>query len=316
VQPLKRTGRPGDARGFSLMQMVVTIAIASTIMLIAVMGLRSARAAMRLHNSARQFAANIEKARLDAIRRHDSTNVEFTSATTYEITMDFAGNGTKQTRAFTLEGGISLVDSNGNVMSEGPYPYADFDWRGRTSECSMPFQMQGLNSSGITVQVAGSGDISVNNTSTTVPTVSFTPVSASTDIAPNTIVTGADTRLNLTPCSQSTVVVGGGGTTPATTQTATCTAGTLSLNPGYLSVRRNGGTSGTAAATVTTPGTLSFTADPNLSVTAGSSQFIQAVSGGRVSYTVRSITRNRGTFPVKFNFSNCTPVTLYVKVTN
>src|SRR3712207_8397498 len=51
-----------------------------------------------LFRSARVFAQNVERARLDAIRRHDTSNVEFISPTTYEITMDYTGSGVKTTR--------------------------------------------------------------------------------------------------------------------------------------------------------------------------------------------------------------------------
>ncbi|HYH85304.1 MAG TPA: prepilin-type N-terminal cleavage/methylation domain-containing protein, partial [Pyrinomonadaceae bacterium] len=77
-----------DSRGFSLLEMMLVVAIACVVIVFAVFGIRSARAEMRLHNSARVFTQNVERARIDAIRRHDVANVEFTSPNTYEITMD------------------------------------------------------------------------------------------------------------------------------------------------------------------------------------------------------------------------------------
>lgn len=327
MQPLKRTGRFGDSRGFSLMQMVVTASIVSILMTVAVLGLRSARAAMRLNNSARVFAQNVERARLDAIRRHDQSNVEFTNATTYEITMDFLGNGGRQTRQFTLEGGVALVDANGNsltnpdgTMTTDDLPYADFDWRGRTTMCSMQFPMKNTQGSMVKVQVAGSGDITVNSSVSSVPTVGYTTVNATSDIAPNTTITGIETKLNLSPCDATTTTTTSGGTTTTTTTVpppvAVCSTGGLSINKGLITVRRNGGSSDTVAVTVTSPGTITSVVPSNLTVTASSSQTIAASTGGSVTYTVRSNNKTRGTFAVKFNFSNCTPVTLNVKVVN
>lgn len=315
MQPLKRTGRFGDQRGFSVVEMLAAVAIVGVISTMAVLGLRSARDAMRLNNSARVFAQNLERARIDAIRRHDSSNVEFINPTTYEISMDYTGSGVKTTRSFTLDSDIKLVDANGNAITD-QFPYADFDWRGRTSECAMLFQMKSAQGTTLKVQVAGSGDITVNNNVTNVPLINTTTVSGTADIAPNTTAVGTDTRLNLSPCSPTGGGGGGGGIPASGPVAATCSAGTLSASPQQVIIRRNGGSTGTLTATVTAPGTLAASTESNLSVTTTAQQTINGSSGGSVAYTVRSLNRTRGTFPVKFTFSNCAPATVYVKVTN
>jgi prepilin-type N-terminal cleavage/methylation domain-containing protein len=315
---MKRNGRFGDERGFSLLEVAVAAGIISIVLGMAVFGLRSARAAMRLNNSARVFAQNVERARLDAIRRHDSANVEFIDSTTYEITMDYTGSGVKTTRTYTLDDGVTLVDANGNAIAD-QFPYADFDWRGRTSECAMIFQMKNAQNDALKVQVAGSGDITVNNNVTNVPSITVDPVSATADVAQNTISVGTDTRLNLSPCSPSGGGGGGGGggSVPGGgTVVAACSAGTLTATPQQVTIRRNGGSTATITATVTATGTLAASTESNLSLTAGGQQTFNGSSGGSVSYTVRSLNRTRGTFPVKFTFANCAPVTAYVKVTN
>src|SRR3712207_7314175 len=43
-------------------------------------------------------------------------------------------------------------------------PWADFDWRGRTYECSAVFRMKNTRGEQTSVQIAGSGDITVNST--------------------------------------------------------------------------------------------------------------------------------------------------------
>jgi Tfp pilus assembly protein FimT len=323
---LKRTGRFGDSRGFSLMQMVVTASVISVIMTAAVLGLRSARAAMRLNNSARVFAQNVERARIDAIRRHDQANIEFTSPTTYEITMDFVNNGDRQTRQFTLDGGVELVKDDGTSLldAEGnltaALPYADFNWRGRTDTCSMSFPMKNSQGNMLKVQVAGSGDITVNSSVSSVPTVTYSNVSATADIAPSTAITGTDTKLNLSPCDATTTATTTGGTTTTTTTVpppvAVCSTGGLSLNKGLITVRRNGASSDTVAVTVGASGTIVPVVPSNLTLTPSSSPTVPATTGGTVTYTVRSNNKTRGTFAVKFTFSNCTPATLNVKVIN
>src|SRR5205085_3049003 len=132
----------GDSRGFSLLQMLVTLAVITVVTGMSVFGIRSARASFRLQSSARVFAQSVERARIDAIRRRVNTHVEFTGNNTYEISMDFTGNGMTQTRSFTLDTNIALSNADGSAVSSDSYPYADFDWRGRTYECSMLFRMK------------------------------------------------------------------------------------------------------------------------------------------------------------------------------
>lgn len=149
--------------GFTILQMVTTIAIISVISTVGVLGVRTARAEFRLQSSARLFATYVEKARADSIRRH-ATGVQQSSVetfgpgtTTYAVTMDF-GAGTVETRNFNLDSGLVFSTVGQKVT---------FDWRGRITEpCDITkacvFQVQsdtlGRN---IPVDVSGSGDITV-----------------------------------------------------------------------------------------------------------------------------------------------------------
>src|SRR5947208_1153251 len=127
------------AAGFTLLQMVIVIAITATLSAIALLGVSSARANMRRINSARQFANYIEKARMDSVRRHADeapvdtrARVTLLNATTYQVVMDFDGDGsifnpdgTLETRTFPLEPGV--------VFAFSAFPtIIDFNWRGRT----------------------------------------------------------------------------------------------------------------------------------------------------------------------------------------
>jgi len=293
---------------------MLVVAIACVVIVFAVFGIRSARAEMRLHNSARVFTQNVERARIDAIRRHDVANVEFTSPNTYEITMDFDNDGTAQTRAFTLDTDVSLVDDAGVPITAAPYPYADFDWRGRTSECSMLFRVKNDRGNQLVVQVAGSGDITVNSAITSMPTIAYNTVSSTSDVSETAVLTGTDTKFNLSPCGTTSGGGGGGGTT-VPPPTVTCSAGTLTTSTGYITVRKNGGSTQSVNVTVTGAGTITATPAPNLSASP-SSQGVASSGGGSASFTISSITRTRGTFEVKFYFGTCSPATVYVKVTN
>lgn len=301
--------------------MIIALGIISIIAGFSVFGIRAGRSAMRLNNSARAFAQAAERARLDAIRRRTTTHIEFTDSNTYEVTMDFAGNNTSQTRAFTLDTGVVVTDDAGVTLTSASdlLPYADFDWRGRTYECNMLFRLKNDRSDRLVVQVAGSGDISVNSAITGLPTISYnTNISTTADVNPSAALVGSDEKLNLSPCGTSSTVPsgggGGGGTSPGG---FTCTGGSLATSTTYISdLKRNGGNTRTVTITVNAAGTVSV--DPSaLSVTtSGATTF--SSSGGSVTYTVKSVSKTIATFPVKFFFSSCgtsTAATVNVKVT-
>jgi hypothetical protein len=143
--------------GFTTMQMIITLAIIALVSSVGVLGIRTARAEFRLQSSARLFASYVEKARLDAIRRHAAPGEESSIETfgpgsrDYAITMDF-GSGFVETRTFQLDSGLNFATAAKKVT---------FDWRGRIAEAWV-FQVHSeyLERS-LPVDVSGSGDITV-----------------------------------------------------------------------------------------------------------------------------------------------------------
>jgi Tfp pilus assembly protein FimT len=320
VSPSAKHVRRSGERGFSLLQLIVVLGITSIITGMAVFGIRSARNTVSLNTSARDFAQYAEKARLDAIRRRATTHIEFTGPTTYEVTMDFTGDGTGETRTFTLDSGVVLTDANGATMTStsSDLPYADFDWRGRTYECNALFRMKNARNEQLIVQIAGSGDITVNSSVTGLPTVTYANVNATSDVNPSATLTGTDTKLNLSPCSTSSATP-----TPTPTPVATPTPEStpedppcsLAASPTSISnLTRKGGSTASLSVIVNQPGTIVTTVNSNLTLTTTYSQVITSSSGGSVSYTVKSNNNSTGTFPIKFEFSNCNPVTVNVGV--
>ena len=117
--------------GFTLMQLVITLAVISVVSSLAVLGITRARGSLRLSNSSRQFAAYVERARADAVRRHDQASVQMLTPSTYSVTMDFEGGGSASTRTFSLEDNVSFITSLQTIS---------FNWRGRIpSEISVGF---------------------------------------------------------------------------------------------------------------------------------------------------------------------------------
>src|ERR1041385_68466 len=123
-----------DERGFTILQTLIALAVMGVICGFAVIGLASAKASLRLQNSVRQLSAYLEKARLDAIRRHGASSLVFSDTGTYVVTMDFDGSGTVSTRTIPFEQGVSVIST--------PLPSVNFNWRGRTSACTLTFAVR------------------------------------------------------------------------------------------------------------------------------------------------------------------------------
>ena len=142
-----KTGK--NDRGYSLLQLLITVAVIAIAVTFALMGITKARASLRLSNSARQFAVYAERARADAVRRHGVTILQQVDGSTYSVTMDFDGTGTVATQNFTTESGVSVN-----------FPRTvTFDWRGRTPvETSIGFSNESGSSN---VAITGSGDVTV-----------------------------------------------------------------------------------------------------------------------------------------------------------
>lgn len=310
--------RTGE-RGFSMLQLVLVVGIVVIVSAFSVIRISQARASMRLQNSARLFASYIEKARLDAIRRHTGTTVDISGPSSYDITMDFNGNGVPYTRRFTLETDVVFTDSNnatltvdgsGNVSSPNgaAVPWADFDFRGRTTECTMLFRLKNSNSVTSTVQVMGSGDVTVDTAVFSPSTVTYGSVNTTSDVNSTATVMGNGTHNDASPCGTS----GAATTTPP----PTTGAGSCQIGPsvGLVTIRRNGGSTANINIIVNSAGTINASPHSNLAVTPPS-RAVTAGTGGTFSFTVSSVNKSRGTFPVIFT-SPCGSTTVQVKVTN
>lgn len=315
--------KPHASSGFSVLELIIAVTVIAVISTFAVLGITRSRNSINLQNSARLFASYVEKARLDAIRRHDVTNIDITGPNTYNVTMDFDGTGTVRVRTFTLATDIVFTDStntaytvdgSGNVSSSNSeaVSWADFNWRGRTSQCSMLFRMQNSNNVRSSVQVAGSGDVTIDTGVPTPAAITASNVNATADVAISTVVTGSFSHFELNPCS-----VSGGGGSYIAPPSATCAGGSISSNVGSVSIRKNGASTASVSITVTGPGTINAAANSNLQVTPAT-RSVTASSGGTFSFTISSITKLRATNPpFTVVFSNpCSSLTVYVTVTN
>lgn len=161
---MQKVNRMDNARtsnrqsGFTILQMLVTMVLIAIVTTFGILGIKNARAEMRVNNSARRFAVYVEKARGDSIRRHAAAGSEafvqtFGEGTsTFNVRMDFDGTGTLETRTFSLDDGVTFMTAAQT---------ATFDWRGRIVE-RLVFQIHNEMRT-IPVDVSGSGDITVGD---------------------------------------------------------------------------------------------------------------------------------------------------------
>ena len=166
ISRTKRKRKPTSQRGFSMMQLLVTLAVASVVSGLAFMGITSARQRIRLTNSSRLLASYAEKARVDSVRRHPTdpnlmAGIEVLNKTTYRVKMDFDGNGTVETKDITLDDGV--------VFATDPIALV-FDWRGRlvdlpTTEIKVSIALQWGDDADDqrVVDITRSGDVTLDS---------------------------------------------------------------------------------------------------------------------------------------------------------
>ena len=296
-----------EQSGFSVIQLLLTIVLISIVSAFALLQVSSTRARLSLQNSVRQLATYIERARMDAIRRHATTSdmfssVIFTSLNTYNVKMDFAGTGTPTTRTFTFDSSVT------GISPGSPLPTVTFNWRGRISACTVTFAI--FNHGGLQswVDVSDAGDVTVDS-NVDVLSETYVPVSTSSDISSTTVVAGSAVHDNSLDCSTGPV----GSEEPGPPLTGTGPGGcTLSVDPSSKSIKKNGGTTATITVGTNIATTITVSAPVNLQVsptTRGMS------AGGSGTFSISSLNSTRGTFAVNFT-STCTTDTVLIKVTN
>src|SRR5438067_3029046 len=222
---LRTRSRTFEQSGFSVIQLLLTVVLISIVSAFALLQISSTKASLSLQNSVRQLATYIERARMDAIRRHATTtdmlsSVVFTSNNTYNVKMDFAGTGTTSTRTFTFDSSVP------GIPPGSPLPTVTFNWRGRISSCTITFAIFNSRGEQSWVDVSDAGDVTVNSNVDVLPTATYATVSSSSDISSTTVVSGSGVHDNSLDC------VGGGVAVAGPPLTGTGPGGcTLSVNP-------------------------------------------------------------------------------------
>jgi type II secretory pathway pseudopilin PulG len=298
--------------GFTILQMVITVALIGIVTAFAFIGISRARAKIALQNSVRLLANNVEKTRLDAVRRHSdpinspttASKIVFTSPNTYNVTMDFAGTGTPTTRTFTLDQDLGLADGS-------PLPTINFNWRGRISACTQTFAIFSPTEGQATIDISDAGEVTIDTDVDVLPTVTYSAANPTSDVSSSDVVTGGGTHNNAVDCSSTDL---GGAPGPPVSGGGSGGCPGWNVNPSSLSIKKQGGSSGTITFGVTSGGSaaVSVSAPVNLQVTPAAATLS---AGGSATFTVTSLNKTRGQFPVTFNLP-CSSPQVMVKVTN
>ncbi len=286
-------------RGIGMAELVIVVAIVGMVSAFALIQMKSARSALRVQNSIRQLASYMEKARVDAVRRHGSTTVTFTDPRTYSVTMDFNNGGSPSTRTFTFQDDVRLASSE--------LPNVTFNWRGRTltagSSCVTTFSVSDTLGNGLSVDVSGSGDVTVENQQPDLPNVVYSNnLNSSDGINSRAVVGGAGTTDN-TPCMDLS-----GGGIGADSGPPSCN---IHVSSTTVTIRKNGGTTGSVLVSMSNPTLVVATFPSNLTVSPGS----QSVSSGS-NFSITSKNTLRGPFNVTFTSQCGSSITIKVNVTN
>lgn len=344
----KQTPRTG--RGFSTIELLITATILTIVTGFGLMGITRAKASIRLSGTAREYAANIEKARLYSIRSHADDETERASVSinddkkSYNVTMDLDGDGDMDTRTISLPSGITFETVETIA----------FDWRGRTwntvgaltsSNAQVSIRLKNDVES-VSIDVTGSGDITIDSKvfddavpevslnvgdlaagATPVPTPSATPAST-----PDATPTPGDGALPVptptppvvgdvvpvptpTPSQTATPTPTPQATpTPAATPNSTPTPAVCSITtnlPSLILSLEGTGTISVGHSSLTSISITGTSSKPSeLQVTPGGAQSISA--GSSTTFTVKS-KKTVGTYSVTFS-SNCGSKTVAVVV--
>ena len=167
VKSKANTQTTRTARGFSVIELVIVVTILSIVTGFGVMGIKNAKASIRLSGAAREYASYIEKARVYSIRTHaddasQRANVAINeNQTSYNVNLDLDGDGTLDTRTIPLPDGVEFKTVETIA----------FDWRGRTWNTANGVTMPNAQVSIIlkneigtmSVDVTGSGDVTIDS---------------------------------------------------------------------------------------------------------------------------------------------------------
>jgi prepilin-type N-terminal cleavage/methylation domain-containing protein len=181
-------------QGFSLPEVMVVVLIVGIVTTFSLMSIAKSQSTFQAMNGAETLKVYLEKAFSDAKRRHargnDRAKIQVTSATTYQVTIDFNGDGIPEPRTISLPGKTTFV------YNPSSPPVATIDWRGTVAEGNITFNLKSDQNQTLELELSGNGDTNIRTDLPTLPTVTASPTSA--DVSNSTVLVG-NSASNLYP---------------------------------------------------------------------------------------------------------------------
>ena len=169
--------------GFSVVELLIVIAVVAIVSTFALTSFQKSSKTFNLAGAARSLTAYLEKARVDAVRRHvmdSDARVDINSASSYTVHIDFTGSGSSTDRTILLPAGTSLsytLPPATTSINPSITPISiQYDWRGRTTTTvllTLTDSTAGVTPS--TIVVGAAGDLSTDTT-VTGPATNPTPI--------------------------------------------------------------------------------------------------------------------------------------------
>lgn len=183
MKPFLTHNNSNNAHGFSVLELLIVIAMGSVIVGFALMQIFRVRQNMTRANAAQLFTSHLEKARLDSLRRHPATSaqmaqIQIVNATFYTLAVDTDGNSTLDAPVV-----VSLPAGSG-LQFNTPFPRTIyFNWRGRSVDAAgnpaTPPFVTISNSYGTTrIDLTSSGQPSLDGPPPVSPVVNSAPPAA------------------------------------------------------------------------------------------------------------------------------------------
>jgi hypothetical protein len=156
---------------------------------------------------------------------------------------------------------------------------------------------------GLSVDVSGSGDVTVENQQPTLPNVTYSNNLNSSDGIDSRLIYSGTTAADNTPCMDLS-----GGGVGVDSGPPSCT---IHANSSSISIRKNGGGTGSVQISMSNPSMVVASFPSNLTVSPAS----QNVSSGQ-NFSIVSKNTLRGPYNVTFTSQCGSSVTVKVNVTN